>query len=636
MNDVELNISIKLYKRSFKMKKILKCFFVLTIIVSVWYSSEFFVSAAPYFNKVFEFKQPDNSKVQVVVSGDEYYQEIEGLNGYTLCRDSKGWICYAKLNQDGTQYTSDGQVYKSGKDVVKGGISKHIRISNESVSKIRQATMKSLQSNSAGSSYLPQNTIKTSGGTDQKYINSSSDSVDSKDLVNGITILIDFPDQKSDISKDEIDNFFNQTGYTGFNNNGSVKDYFYDVSGGKMIYRNMVVGFYTAKYPKAHYDNPNLDEETCGSELGEEALKWLISSNIDLSSLTVDSSGCVKGLNFLYAGSPDSGWSKGLWPHKSWLKTLIEYKGISFAGYEMTNIGNDLSLGIICHENGHLICGYPDLYDYNNNSAGCGQYSLMANYSDIKNPVPPDPYCRNIISKWNTTINLNDYNNNSVVYAKSNSNGAQDVYKWSKNGSSTEYFLIENIQAVGRYASFNDQGLMIWHIDETGDNSCNQMTADRHYMVSVVQADDKFELEKYLNGGDVGDLFHAGYASKFNDNTLPNAKWWDGTDSGLDVSDISETGETMKFIKTKTYDSSVKYGDVNGDGKIDVCDYLLINKYISKKIAKFPSSNGMKAADVNGDNLIDLNDYILVRKYIIHNINKFPIQVQGELLNSTS
>ncbi|MDP4179103.1 MAG: metalloprotease, partial [Bacillota bacterium] len=268
------------------MKKILKSFFVLTIIVSAWYSSGFFASAAPYFNKVFELKQPDNSKVQVVVSGDEYYQEIEGLNGYTLCRDSKGWICYAKLNQDGTQYISDGQAYKGEKDIVQGGISKHIRISNESISKIRQATMKSLHPNSTSSICLAGNTVKASAVTNQNYISSASDSAVSKDLVNGVTILIDFPDQKSDISKDEIDNFFNQTGYTGFNNNGSVKDYFYDVSGGKMIYRNIVVGFYTAKYPKAHYDNPNLDESICGSELGEEALKWLVSTNIDLSALT--------------------------------------------------------------------------------------------------------------------------------------------------------------------------------------------------------------------------------------------------------------------------------------------------------------------------------------------------------------
>ena len=61
--------------------------------------------------------------------------------------------------------------------------------------------------------------------------------------------------------------------------------------------------------------------------------------------------------------------------------------------YQMSNIGKQLSLATICHENGHLLFGYPDLYDYTGKTAGCGTYSLMSYISNEKNPVPTDPYC---------------------------------------------------------------------------------------------------------------------------------------------------------------------------------------------------------------------------------------------------
>ena len=46
----------------------------------------------------------------------------------------------------------------------------------------------------------------------------------------GLCLLVEFPDVPHTISRQEVDHFCNQTGYTGFGNNGSVRDYFYEVS----------------------------------------------------------------------------------------------------------------------------------------------------------------------------------------------------------------------------------------------------------------------------------------------------------------------------------------------------------------------------------------------------------------------
>ena len=35
-----------------------------------------------------------------------------------------------------------------------------------------------------------------------------------------------------------------------------------------------------------------------------------------------------------------------------------------FADYQITDMGNRLTLGTFCHENGHMVCDFPDLYPY--------------------------------------------------------------------------------------------------------------------------------------------------------------------------------------------------------------------------------------------------------------------------------
>lgn len=514
------------------------------------------VQAAPCFGKNFTLKQPDNSTVQVRVFGDEFYQDIESLDGYTLCRNSEGWICYADLNNDKSEYIATDTIYRTSEDFVanyykNSSIQKHLRINKSSIEEKTENVKEILNMDSE------KEAVSTTllGSSKIRAKAEAAKSVSGTENVEGLTLLIDFPDTKSALDKSEINDFFNKTGYSNYGNNGSVNDFFKDISGGKLNYTNEIVGFYTAKHNKSYYDDNS--DYGHATEIITEALTWLESQGYDFSQLTTDDNGIVKGVNIFYAGTPDAGWAKGLWPHQGWLDTPFYADGVTIQKYEMSNIGSELTLGTVCHENGHLICEYPDLYDYDGDSEGCGGYSLMAVSLDEKNPTPPDAYCRNVISKWNNTYNLNSYADNSVITVKSNPNGAQEAYRWNGNNSN-EYYLIENAKREGRYAALPDEGLMIWHVDERGDNSANQMTASRHYLVSLVQADNKFDLEYNRGYGEDGDLFHAGYKTEFNDTTAPNARWWDGSNSGLDISDISNIGSTMTFVKSKN-------GDYSGD-----------------------------------------------------------------------
>lgn len=120
-----------------------------------------------------------------------------------------------------------------------------------------------------------------------------------------------------------------------------------------------------------------------------------------------------------------------------------------------------------------------------------------------------------------------------------------DFYIHAKNA--TEYFIIENRQNTGRDSFIPDSGLAIWHIDEAGSNNNEQMTVAKHYECSLVQADNRFDLEHGANSGDANDLFDAPGKTQFNDSTSPNSKWWDGSNSDLRISEISASAAIMTF-----------------------------------------------------------------------------------------
>ncbi|MCR4945107.1 MAG: M6 family metalloprotease domain-containing protein [Clostridium sp.] len=529
------------------MKNIRKHILMIAAISSVCIGTSLNANASVYNNKSMELKQPDNSSVEVKVTGDEYYTSIESIDGYTLCRNDEGWICYADKDGDSLKASDEvynGENYKDNRPFYKKifsdvkNRSKHLSNSSR---KVEEEITENREELNAKESEENEKEIFN------KYALKAQTNSYSKEEINGLTILIDFPDVKSSVTREEIDSFINEKGYTGFNNNGSVRDYFYDISGGNVEYSNTVTEFYTAKHEKSYYDNVNSTDYGKALELVREALNGLRRSGFDFSTLSVDENGEPRAVNILYAGDPDAGWANGLWPHQGYIPEGFYSGGVNIHKYQLSNIGTELSLDTMCHEDCHLLFGFPDLYDGINGSGGCGTYTIMSYISDIKNPAPPDPYCRSIIAGWNNAIDLNSINN-SKIEADSSEAGTHSVYKWTNTSNPREYYLIENLERKGRYVTIPDFGLMIWHIDETGDNSRPEGTTYSHYQVSVVQADGRKEIEQSYNNGALGDLFYGGYKDSFNYSTSPSSKWWNNSDSGLNISNISAKGDIMTFI----------------------------------------------------------------------------------------
>ena len=93
---------------------------------------------------------------------------------------------------------------------------------------------------------------------------------------------------------------------------------------------------------------------------------------------------------------------------------------------------------------------------------------------------------------------------------------------------------------------------------------------------------------------------------------------------------VKETFYSEKVEKLKqaveVYESvAVKYGDVNGDGKINTDDALLILQYVVG--LSTIDGNGAKAADVNGDGRIDTNDALGILQYVVNIRTELPFEI---------
>ncbi|OGU06611.1 MAG: hypothetical protein A2075_08490 [Geobacteraceae bacterium GWC2_58_44] len=378
----------------------------------------------------------------------------------------------------------------------------------------------------------------------------------------GLTLLIDFPDAPATISKTEIEAYLNGDSYSGFGNYGSVKQYFNDVSGSRLSYTNVVTTYVRMTKPKSYYNNTTIDNGRQGRLLITDALAILkarsdYSSTIlpSFNALTTDGSGYVLAFNVFFAGYNSGVWGNGLWPH-SWVLTspITLGNGKSVFPYQITDLGSSLELGTFCHENGHMLCGFPDIYDYDQDSiGGAGVFCLMNSGGLGTNPSQVGAYLK-LAAGWATATDLGAATLTGSLVAAPN-NGYDKLYRYRRPGVDTEYFLLENRQKTGRDAILPGGGIAVWHVDELGDKDDQSLAANPshlNYEVTLVQADNRWDFQNNVNPGDRFDLYYqgndaAGYAGRLDDASTPHARWWDGSASGMSLGTFSAPGMSMSF-----------------------------------------------------------------------------------------
>jgi len=503
--------------------------------------------SVPFFGKEFTFSQPDGTALQVRGWGNQERAVFETLDGFTVVKDpATGFYQYATVSNDGSNLEATGfqaeMVNPHNLGLTPGLRANRIGVgapssvsSGLTTGKTRWQTRREVARMQQRAEIMASPGIAPAPPQRQTV----------GDFV-GLCLLVDFPDVPATISQAQVEAYCNESGYNEFGNNGSVYDYFLDNSGGRLRYTSVVAPYYTAQHDRAYYTDETQPDGIRAQELIREALDHLRAQGFDFSSLTVDSGNYVYATNIFYAGDVVNNWSKGLWPH-SW-RLLSDYElmpGRIAADYQITNMGDELTLGTFCHENGHMICDFPDLYDYGNDlfrSSGIGSFCLMCAGANVdqKNPTQVNAYLK-YRAGWADSITPITSGLNATIRA-----GVNEFFIHSKN--QREYFIIENRRRTGRDARLPGSGLTIWHIDELGDNENQGRTPTSHYECSLVQADGEFDLERGENPyGEAKDLYYDGGASHFGDATTPNSRWWNGSPSGLDISSVSSAGASMTF-----------------------------------------------------------------------------------------
>lgn len=467
---------------------------------------------AAFRNREFEFAQPDGSTIRLRGSGNQFEARFETLGGHPVIRNADGYFVRTPAIPTESPRLAASTFPK---------LAAHPDRTLSRWELRRQQKMRLRRDL----------TMSTEGGL-------APPARPTIGTVIGLTLLVDFEDDPAKIPQDEVDRFCNQQGYETYGNNGSVRDYFFDVSNGRLTYTNMVLPYYRASKPKSYYAEATVAFEERAQELLREALLYHLEQGTNFTALSSDADGFVRAVNLYYAGSCTNAWCEGLWPHQSTLATKVALPdGRQFADYQMSDMNDRLTLGTFCHENGHMICDFPDLYRYSGNGTGVGVYCLMCvggmdRYET--NPVEVGAYLKreagwgsDVSNRAASEITLNAAANEFLIYPK----------------SAHEYFVIENRSASGRDAGLPSSGLAVWYVDETASNT----DPAPFYECELLQADGKQDLELGVNEGDASDLFNSSTKALFDSATNPSSTWRDGQPSGLTLAEIPAAAAAMRF-----------------------------------------------------------------------------------------
>lgn len=484
------------------------------------------------FGETLTFGQRSGPDIRLRVTGDEFYASYETLDGYTAVSDrDRGLFCYATL--------VNGALVSTGIPVTSPAprqIARHLRETLAVRSRRFQSRHQRLRPQRAA---LPSNDVAFTFGPSNGLLEGRRLS---SGAVRGLTVLVEFQDERTTVTKADLDALLNGDNYTRNGNFCSAREYFRIVSSGKLSYSNDVVGPFQLSQNRSFYVN---------QLLVKEALDLVVASGVDLKRYDSRREGILDALNILYAGQTQ--YDGELWPHNSTIE--LRYGTISTNMYLLTSAGRsaaDLSIGTFCHENGHLLCRFPDMYDYGAvnregdgvKSAGIGSYCLMGSGNHLNAGLTPAPVCaylRDLAGWCDTEVVLGAAAEAEAVHGAYNT-----VFKY-KTPAPNEYFIVENRSKLGLDQHLPASGLAVYHCDTLGSNEFQDGLGTRHYQCALLQADGNSDLEHNVNQGDGTDLFGGVAGVALSNATRPSTRLWSGADSGLVLGDIGLPDAKIKF-----------------------------------------------------------------------------------------
>ena len=487
--------------------------------------------------------QPDGTKLQLKLVGDEFYHFNTTIDGYTVVNVNGKW-----------EYAM-----KSGNKLTSTGVLAHDpEVRNTQEQQFLSTTAKYLVDEQGTN-----NAQKARSSHDKKNHGQKEPVIDYSQF-RGLIILINFNDRQflMDNPNDFYDKLCNTENYSGFYHNGrfqrctgSVRDYYYDNSMGQFDPDFDIVGPVNLDY--SCYEGNDKAREIFKASLDA------VDDQVDFSLYDADNDGEIDMVFFMVAGysSSYSGNNDGyLWPHMSYLidwwsgwppqpyvydgKTMGTYaSSCEIYGWESQGTTMPNAIGTICHEFGHVL-GLPDLYDtdYSNNGGESnhpGSWDVMAGGSG--NNYGRNPVGYSLWERWE--LGFTDTPTELTLGAQSLT--AVDVSNTGymmQSPNENEFFLFENRQPGKWDSALPGHGLVITRVDYSNEQ------AWWNNEVNCNPAHNYYELLHASGSGASGVPFPGqNNVTYINSSSDPGLVTWAGDACQYALNNIAENNNVISF-----------------------------------------------------------------------------------------
>ena len=357
-----------------------------------------------------------------------------------------------------------------------------------------------------------------------------------KGKIYSLTLLVDFSDKPAPVTVSEVEEWLNKEGFNRDGCNGSVRDYYLDVSNGQLDLTNEVYGWYRAKHPKSWYEG--LQGYTGSDSLMKEVFAYF-DSQVDFSRYDNDKDGTTEAINIVYAGAGQT-WGQGLWPHSGWSDNVVK-DGVRLTHHQMTDMPGKFSIYVFVHESGHMIFGWPDLYWY-------GDYCTMGNRANDWNPVAINDFYR-ADQGWIPFVDITSEDVNNITSLEVTKPG-EVCYRYKNPARPDKEGLVWSyIRNTGRDKVLAGSGLLMQHYDFSieGNSAADKLGLRIVHASAAGKSSDNPGDQWPSPGSTANTFFNSGTYPEFSDDAYPAIRWYNGSKTGLKITDIGTPGESLTF-----------------------------------------------------------------------------------------
>ena len=238
--------------------------------------------------------------------------------------------------------------------------------------------------------------------------------------IKGLAVAVGYPNSQHNVDLTILDSMLNQSsGFSTWNNNGSVNEYFSTMSNGKVnITAELIKVVVDKDYD--YYHNEDDDSYDGGQEFVNDVVEEINALYPQGFTGLTKKPGTNQIWHFtiLSFGNGGGGVAYGIRDNNSIINNGVSLEINNVAVNKYSTLTPDIN--VVCHEMGHSVFGWSDYYGTGSPlSTNIGHYGVMGSGGNTGSPMPVNPAFR-IEKGW--VDNVIDISNVNTQTFTANSN----------------------------------------------------------------------------------------------------------------------------------------------------------------------------------------------------------------------